>query len=144
MRTACSSLAVSASTSRVLLSMAPLTAQFSASVACRCHVVKNRWEMSRSSRALRIDSGSRTSACTCVTPGMGLATVRESPVTVHPSSRSAVAVLYPAMPVTPTMRALRRVMTLPFGRSTRKIIAFCRRSVKCELTFGAGRRNKCW
>src|SRR5690349_11040428 len=87
--------------------MAPLTRQFSASVVCRCQVVNTRSVTPRPATARSTEPASRTSACTCSTPGTSYRAERDRPTTRNPLSCSARALLYPAMPVTPTTSAVR-------------------------------------
>ena len=91
--TACCSEDVLPSASRVLRSMAPLTAMFSASVSWRCQVVNTRSVMPLPATAASTDAVSRTSAYTCSTPGTSYFADRERPTTRNPLSCKALAEL---------------------------------------------------
>src|SRR4051794_9411164 len=53
---------------------------------------------------------SKTSAYTCSTPGISYRGARDNPTTRHPAPVSASAMLYPAIPVTPTTNAVRSMV----------------------------------
>src|SRR3954470_22795348 len=93
--------------------MAPLTAQFSASVACRDQVVRKTWVGSAPASAWRTLPASRRSAATGSTPSGAPSGWRARPWTVQPPACSRCSArLRPVMPVTPTISAVRTMLFL--------------------------------
>src|SRR4051794_17664960 len=94
--------------------MAPLTAQFSASVACRDQVVRKTWVGSTVASARRTLAASRRSAATGRTPAGAVSGWRARPWTVQPPASSRCSArLRPAMPVTPTISAVGAMVSFP-------------------------------